>query len=151
MKNLEKVKYIQIVLENCEVIEINIEHIEFLSVRGIIFNDFLYKYSNDKNGIERNESCKYLEIVINKKVDKIYKSFGMFPNFTVFERLTKYDDITAIDYLDGNAETIESISVPWKDKVYEDGYVSEENSSCQSSKIDENGNLEIIIKGEDEF
>lgn len=151
MKNLEKVKYIQIVLENCEVIEINIEHIEFLSVRGIAFNDFLYKYSNDKNGIERNESSKYLEIVINKKVDKLYQTFCGVSDFTVFERLTKYDDITAIDYLDDDKKVIESISVPWKDKVYEDGYVSEENSSCQSSKIDENGNLEIIIKGEDEF
>lgn len=151
MDNLEKVKYIEIVLENCEVIRINIEHIEFLSVRGIAFNDFFSIYTDGKKRIERNTSCKYLNIVINKKADKIYKSFGMFPDFTVFERLTKHDDITAIDYLDGNAETIESISVPWKDKVYEDGYVSEENSSCQSSKIDENGNLEIIIKGEDEF
>ena len=151
MDNLEKVKYIEIVLENCEVIRINIEHIEFLSVRGIAFNDFFSIYTDGKKRIERNTSCKYLNIVINKKADKIYKSFGMFPDFTVLERLTKYDDITAIDYLDGNAEIIESISVPWKDKVYEDGYVSEENSSCQSSKIDENGNLEIIIKGEDEF
>ncbi len=151
MKNFEKVKYIEIVLENCEVIRINIEHIKFLSVRGIAFNDFFSIYTDGKKRIERNTSCKYLNIIINKKADKIYKSFGMFPDFTVFERLTKYDDITAIDYIDGNAETIESISVPWKDKVYEDGYVSEENSSCQSSKIDENGNLEIIIKGEDEF
>ena len=29
MKNFEKVKYIEIVLENCEVIRINIEHIKF--------------------------------------------------------------------------------------------------------------------------
>lgn len=42
MDNLEKVKYIEIVLENCEVIRINIEHIKFLSVRGIAFNDFFY-------------------------------------------------------------------------------------------------------------
>lgn len=40
MKNFEKVKYIEIVLENCEVIRINIEHIKFLSVSGITFNDF---------------------------------------------------------------------------------------------------------------
>lgn len=79
MDNLEKVKYIEIVLENCEVIRINIEHIKFLSVRGITFNDFYFRYTDDKRRIERNTSCKYLNIVINKKADKIYKSFGMFP------------------------------------------------------------------------
>ena len=42
MKNFEKVKYIEIVLENCEVIIINIEHIKFLSFSGITFNDFFY-------------------------------------------------------------------------------------------------------------
>ncbi|MDY3904300.1 MAG: hypothetical protein SO007_03850 [Candidatus Enteromonas sp.] len=48
MDNLEKVKYIEIVLENCEVIRINIEHIEFLSVSGITFNDFFSIYTDGK-------------------------------------------------------------------------------------------------------
>lgn len=92
-----------------------------------------------------------MHICINKKVDKKYPTNGGASDLTVFERLSKFNDIVDITYLDGNKNILEKICVPWRDKVTDNFWFLGETNLKQSSKIDKDGNLEIHIKGEHEW
>lgn len=140
----QEIKYIQIGLENVEVINIDVENIEYMSIHGIADRDTISRC--DKK-IYKSKYCQSLHICINKKVDKKYSA----SDFTVFERLSKFNDIVDITYLDGNKNRLESICVPWRDKVTDNSWFSGETNLNQSSKIDKDGNLEILIKGEHEW
>ena len=144
----QEIKYIQIGLENVEVIDIDVKNIEYMSLHGIADRDLISRC--DKK-IDRSKFCLSLHICINKKVDKKYPTYGGPSNLTVFERLSKFNDIVDITYLDGGKNTIESICVPWRDKVANNSWFSGETNLNQSSKIDKDGNLEILIKGEHEW
>ena len=137
----QEIKYIQIGLENVEVINIGIEDIEYMDLDVISDRDTIYKWG-EKN-IERWRYCQKLHICINKKVDKEYPTYGGTSDFTVFERLLKFNDIVDITYLDGNKNRVESIYVPWKDNAS-----NEDENDNQLSKLDKDGNLEILIKEE---
>lgn len=58
--------------------------------------------------IDRSKYCHSLHICINKK----YPTYGGPSELTVFERLSKFNDIVDITYLDGNKDRLESIYVP---------------------------------------
>lgn len=141
----QEIKYIQIVLENVEVINIDVKNIEYMSIHGIADRDTISRC--DKK-IDKSKYCQSLHICINKKVDKKYPTYGGASDLTVFERLSKFKDIVNITYLDGNKNILESIGVPWRDKVTDNSWFSGETNLNQSSKIDKDGNLEILIKGE---
>lgn len=140
-----EIKYIQIGLENVEVIYIDVKYIEYMSLLGIADRDTISRC--DKK-VVRSKYCQSLHICINKKVDKKYPTYHGPSNLTVFERLSKLNDIVDITYLDGDKNIIESIYVPWSDKVADNSWFSSETNLNQSSKIDKDGNLEILVKGE---
>lgn len=101
--------------------------------------------------VVKSEYCQSLQICINKKVDKKYPNYGGSNDLTVFERLPKFNDIVDITNLDGNKNILESIYVSWRDKVTDNSWFSGETNLNQTSKIDKDGNLEIIAKGEHEW
>ena len=144
----QEIKYIQIGLENVEVIDIDVKNIEYMSLHGIADRDTISRC--DKK-IDRSKYCQSLHICINKKVDKKYPTYGGPSDLTVFERLSKFNDIVDITYLDCDKNRIESIYVPWRDKAADNTWFSGETNLNQSSKIDKDGNLEILIKGEHEW
>ena len=144
----QEIKYIQIGLENVEVIDIDVKNIEYMSLHGIADRDTISRC--DKK-IDRSKYCQSLHICINKKVDKKYPTYGGPSDLTVFERLSKFKDIVDITYLDGNKNRLESIYVPWRDKVVDNSWFSGETNLNQTSKIDKDGNLEILVKGEHEW
>ena len=144
----QEIKYIQIGLENVEVINIDVKNIEYMSIHGIADRDTISRC--DKK-IDKSKFCQSLHICINKKVDKKCTTYGGDNDLTVFERLSKFNDIVNITYLDGNKNILESIYVPWRDKVTDNSWFSGETNLNQSSKIDKDGNLEILIKGEHEW
>ena len=144
----QEIKYIQIGLENVEVINIDVNNIDYMSLHGIADRDTISRC--DKK-IDRSKYCQSLHICINKKVDKKYPTYGGSSDLTVFERLSKFNDIVDITYLDGDKNRLESIYVPWRDKVADNSWFSGETNLNQSSKIDKDGNLEIIVKGEHEW
>ena len=119
-----------------------------MSIHGIADRDTISRC--DKK-IDKSKHCQSLHICINKKVDKKYPDNGGASDLTVFERLSKFNDIVYITYLDGNKNILESIYVPWRDKVTDYSLFSGETNLNQSSKIDKDGNLEILIKGEHEW
>ena len=144
----QEIKYIQIGLENVEVINIDVKNIEYMSIHGIADRDTI-SWCDKK--IHKSKYCQSLHICINKKVDKKYSTYGGDSDLTVFERLSKFNDIVDITYLDGNKNRVESIYVPWRNKVTDNSWFSGETNLNQSSKIDKDGNLEILVKGEHEW
>jgi len=144
----QEIKYIQIGLENVEVINIDVKNIEYMSLHGIAEQDSISRC--DKK-VAKSKYCHSLHICINKKVDKKYPTHGGPSDLTVFERLSKFNDIVDITYLDGNKNKLESVYVPWRDKMTDNSWFSGETNLNQSSKIDKDGNLEILIKGEHEW
>lgn len=144
----QEIKYIQIGLENVEVIDIDVKNIEYMSLHGIADRDTISRC--DKK-IDRSKCCQSLHICINKKVDKKYSTYGGPSDLTVFERLSKFNDIVDITYLDGNKNRLESVYVPWRDKATDNSWFSGETNLNQFSKIDKDGNLEILVKGEQEW
>ena len=141
----QEIKYIQFVLENVEVINIDVENIEYMSIHGIADRHTI-SWCDKK--IDKSKCCQSLHICINKKVDKKCQTYGRDSDLTVFERLSKFNDIVYINYLDGNKNILESIYVPWRDKVTDYFLFPGETNLNQSSKIDKDGNLEILVKGE---
>ena len=144
----QEIKYIQIGLENVEVINIDVKNIEYMNIHGIADRDTI-SWCDKK--IHKSKYCQSLHICINKKVDKKYSTYGGDSDLNVFERLSKFNDIVDITYLDGNKNRVESIYVPWRNKVTDNSWFSGETNLNQSSKIDKDGNLEILIKGEHEW
>lgn len=136
----QEIKYIQIGLENVEVINIDVKNIEYMSLHGIADRDTISRC--DKK-VAKSKYCQSLHICINKKVDKKYPTYGGPSDLTVFERLSKFNDIVDITYLDGNKSRLESIYVPWKDEN-ENEYVN----ANQKVKLDKEGNLLVVIEGE---
>ena len=128
------VKYVQLVLENCEVIDINIKDINYMMVDGI----YEFNIIGCSKKVEKRRYCKEVELIINKRADKDYE-VRWDESLKVFARLIKFPDIVGITYLDSNKESIESILVPWFD--YDD-----EDNNYQTGEIDSDGNLVIYIK-----
>lgn len=144
----QEIKYIQIGLENVEVIDIDVKNIEYMSLHGIADRDTISRC--DKK-VWRSKYCQSLHICINKKADKKYSNYGEDIDLTVFERLSKFDDIVDITYLDDKKNRLETIYVPWSDKATDNPWFSGDTNINQSTKIDKDGNLEILVKGEHEW
>lgn len=144
----QEIKYIQIGLENVEVINIDVKSIEYMSIHGIADRGTISRC--DKK-VANSKYCHSLHICINKKVNKKYPTYGGPSEFTVFKRLAKFNDIVDITYLDGNKNKFESIYVPWRDKVANNSWFSREINLNQSSKIEKDGNLVSLVKGEHEW
>ena len=144
----QETKYMQIGLENVEVINIDVKNIEYMSLHGIAERDTI---SRCNKKVSRSKYCQSLHICINKKADKKYSTYGEDIDLTVFERLSKFNDIVDITYLDAEKKRLETIYVPWSDKATDNPWLSDDINLNQSSKIDKDGNLEILIKGEHEW
>lgn len=139
----QEIKYIQIGLENVEIINIDVKNIEYMSIHGIADRDTISRC--DKK-IDKSKYCQFLHICINKKVDKKYPTYGGDSDLTVFERLSKFKDIVDITYLDGNKNILESICVPWRDKVTDNSWFSGETNLNQSSKMKKMATLKFSLK-----
>lgn len=138
MINIEKnkeVKYIEIVFENLESIVLGIGRIDNLCMTGI--QAYLFHQNHLTLNLENtiSYSCSYVsfDIAYNNKNDLEYKPadgevLGMYVgNETennvekrqeVLGRILQHNDISQIDFLDGELEEIVSIAVPWGEDEY---------------------------------
>lgn len=128
--------YLEIVLENVEVIEMEAGCIEDIDVRG--WKNLGHSTNDRKDDIYH---CDFLRLCINKTADQRYLSDGKLSQYSVFERLLKFRDIAYITYLDSKKSPTKTIYVPWEES-------SDTDNRYQSTKINEDGNLEIFIKRE---
>ena len=126
--------YLRIGLENVDVIEIEARYIENFDT-GILKN--LGLSTND--GKDDIYHCDFLRLCISKAADQCYLSDGKLSQYSVFERLLKFRDIAYITYLNREKTPTKTIYVPWEES-------SDTDNGYQSTKINEDGNLEILIR-----
>ncbi len=110
MKNLDKIKYVDLVFENCEVARLKPSMFNGLMVRGItegfMINCFQYKEGEIYRGIE----CNHFEMRINRSgLDLKYSEDS---TDILCRRLIRYRDITHVD-LFFEDDTNKYITVPW--------------------------------------
>ena len=129
------IKYIELGLENCETILIDIDDVEILDI-GDISEHHLYR---DGYKLETSKHCKYVRLLL--KENRLYQPPYLKEQVYIYDRLEAYQDIVDIAYLDKDKNQSDIICVPWKDNSF--GSVVNE---YQTSKRKDDRSLEIIIK-----
>lgn len=102
------IKYIDLVLENCDVVRLDPEDVIRLSIDGITESiDYYGIYKGDSN-VSRTHHCTYFGILIDNPREINQIGFAYPDNTNAYEMITEYPDITAIDitYEDGSNEMI---------------------------------------------
>lgn len=134
------IRKLEFVLENCEVITIDGKYIGDFHAGDI--RKEVSRMACNHIGIM--EICHNFCVEIHKDANIEYSPFGCGDwKTTIFERLTKHNDITAIDislydqYEDDGNDIVEHYYIHWGD---DDEY----NNSYQSSKVSKNGWLYIV-------
>lgn len=142
----KKIKQIDIVLENCEVIRIPIEQVHYFNANNIT-NDIWLNVENDTlDTIFRTDEFDIiLRQEANVELKQDYKN-GIFEDCKVFDRLTRYRDITHIDFIFTD-DTNLYLEVPYEE---ENPAIFGSPNLFQSSKMNGNGELEIIISDKKE-
>lgn len=99
-----KVKQIDIVLENCEVFKVPIEHID-IGATGIKRN--ISTWNGDGTVLDELSAEKVMIIISSD-------AFNIISNFdeSLLSRISKYQDISHIDIIYDN-RTNDYIAVPW--------------------------------------
>ena len=127
--------YLRIGSENVDVIEIDARYIEDFEDSFVLKN--LGLSTNDRK--DDIYHCDFLRLCISKAADRPYPTYGGLSQDSVFERLLKFHDIVYINYLDSQKQITKTIYVPWDES-------SDTDNGYQSTKINEDGNLEILIQ-----
>ena len=142
----KKLKQIDIVLENCEVISVPIEQVHHFYANNIT-NDIWFNEDNDTlDTISRTDEFNIiLRQEANVELKQDYKN-GIFEDCKVFDRLTRYRDITHIDFIFTD-DTNLYLEVPYEE---ENPAVLGSPNLFQYSKMNGNGELEIIISNKKE-
>ncbi len=142
----KQLKQIDIVLENCEVIRIPIEQVTHFNANNITNDIWLNVDNNTLDTIFRTDEFNIiLRQEANIELKQDYKN-GIFENCKVFDRLTRYRDITHIDFIFTDDTNL------YLEVLYE-----EENPAAlgspniyQQSRMNDNVELEIIISNKKE-
>ncbi len=134
---MKNVKSVNLILENCEVINIEPQYL------GQLFLDKIRTkvYRIAMNSISRMQVVNRVAIEIFSEANVPYDSFGEESKETIFERLTNYNDITQIELIyDDDCRDTELFIVNWED---------DDKCGCtnklQKSYISKPGNLYITI------
>lgn len=142
----KKLKQIDIVLENCEVISVPIEQVHHFYANNIT-NDIWF--NEDDETLDTIFNTDEFEIILkqeaNVELKQDYKN-GIFEDCKVFDRLTRYRDITHIDFIFTD-DTNLYLEVPYEE---ENPAVLGSPNLFQSSRMNGNGELEIIISNKKE-
>lgn len=111
MNTTKKIKQIDIVFENCEVAVIPVSEIYNYGLADITQYHYMCNSNQDHKGLRAKGFFIIFEDLENLK----YIPWGDDPEKSVFERITKYQDICHIDIIYSNGKN-EYITVPWGSK-----------------------------------
>jgi hypothetical protein len=128
--DVSQIKFIELCYENCEVFLIKPHFIHYI----LVSNEKM-KY-NTRDFPKRYKNATNIEFSISSDADQI-GGLWMEEERNPFERTQCFDDIVYIDieYINGAKE---AIYVPWDGTDY--------TNYNQSSEIDQDGNLIVVIK-----
>lgn len=134
---MKNVKSVNIVLENCEVINIDAQYFGQLLLEKI--RTKVYRVA--MNSISRMQVVNRVAIELFSEANVPYDSFGEESKETIFDRLTNYNDIAQIELIyDDEGKDTELFIVNW---------VDDDQCGCtnklQKSYTSKPGNLYILI------
>ena len=134
---MKNVKSVNLVLENCEVINIEAKYFGQLLLEKI--RTKVYRVA--MNSISRMQVVNRVAIELFSEANVPYDSFGEESRETIFDRLTNYNDITQIELLyDDEGKDTELFIVNWVD-----GDKCGCTNKLQKSYTSKPGNLYILI------
>ncbi|MFH2044404.1 MAG: hypothetical protein ABIK92_04585 [Pseudomonadota bacterium] len=111
-----KIKYIDIVYENCEIHRLKPDMFSGLIIRNITKEYCINCFQYEKGEVNQFINCTYFSIFINKK-GMAHRERGL-QRDTLRKRIKDFKDITHVDLFFTNG-TNEYISVPWGGDNYE--------------------------------
>lgn len=134
---MKNVKSVNLILENCEVINIEPQYLGQLLLDKI--RTKVYRIA--MNSISKMQVVNRVAIEIFSEANVPYDSFGEESKETIFERLSNYNDIAQIELIyDDDCKDTEIFVVNWED---------DDKCGCtnklQKSYISKPGNLYITI------
>ncbi|AFF28499.1 hypothetical protein qdsa002_38 [Staphylococcus phage qdsa002] len=102
------IKYIDLVLENCDVVRLEPQDVSRFHIEGVTEGIDYYGTYKGTSHMNRTRHCTYFGILINKPKEIHQVGFAYPDNTNAYEMITAYSDITAIDiiYEDGTNEYI---------------------------------------------
>lgn len=131
---MKKLTYIDIVLENVEVLKFDVEYIDYISVDNIHKNTV---YSHDN--LHEYLQCDELYLMLHPSANKIENSTTDYTEKSLpFDRINAWQDIVSIE-LFYDDETSENIYVP---------YDGEEVNLLQSQIITSTGSMLVVCSKE---
>lgn len=123
-------KYVDLVLENCDVIRLEPKDIGLFYIGGITEAYVSQRTLKEDFHINKTKHCSHLALLINNPKDLIFDSLD--GETTAYERLESCHDIAAIDIIYED-ETHECIYVDWND--YNDNYNLNQKNSYYDNKL----------------
>ena len=143
MKTKRAIKGIELVFENVQVQFIPVEYINYLGL-GKISESIIRTWGWEEE-LETIKSCEDFTITLshamqNMKFDYFEGDIALDNNETVFERITKYQDLVSVT-LKYKDDTEEEIYIPWE---YKDG--DDETNGLLTFEYCKNGDLTIEAK-----
>ncbi|MBO5435945.1 hypothetical protein J6A31_09135 [bacterium] len=139
--SMSKILEIEFVFENCEGLTIDGSHLNYLSITDVRPQ---YHYSANSSFI-RMDIAHEICIQINSDGNGTYYPFNVRENAREkFDRITKFDDISQINLTIGEADYVPhkeiiSITPIWTGD-------DDMTNAAQTSRINEDGSLQIVIK-----
>ncbi|AAO47448.1 hypothetical protein QCF18_09985 [Staphylococcus aureus] len=113
------IKYIDLVLENCDVVRLEPKDVSRFHISGITEGIDYYGTYKGTSSISRTRHCTYFGILIDKPMEIPQVGFAYPDNTNAYEMITAYSDITAIDIIYEN-DANEYIYVDFNE--YNDNY-----------------------------
>ena len=108
---MKELKSIILTFENCDSMEISIKYISGLHIRGI--SDSIEQVNYSSGEIETRKSAENIFLTVRNSKKLTYKPFNLFESDTVFNRITKFPDITHITVVYSD-ESRQKIAVPYE-------------------------------------
>ena len=137
----KEIKRIDIVFENCEVAEIPIEYVEFFTMHNIT-ESITYNIHNNSSF-----TAEHFRIILKKEADVPTNICGIVEKAKAFERIQSWNDIAAVT-LNYTDNTSRHIYVEYKEE--HEGELGSPNI-LQCSRLNENGELDIIVTTDNEW
>ena len=96
---MSKLKYIELILENCEVIKVPGKYVKHILVDGIKKDGYGYNLNFSDGWYSESNNTDKVEIEIDKNyLDNPFISFeGIKTDVSIYERLIRWKDITQIE------------------------------------------------------
>lgn len=133
----EKVKKVVLALENCEIISIPVENIEYMYVEGF---DETCQFSQYDKTMHKDKQARFFKMNINEGaniLENTEKDFNI-DQMLPFERIMRHQDIAQIHIEYENDET-EWFFAPWEGDDY--------TNQLQDAKMNDKGDMLVIQCG----